>query len=534
MLGIIKKHEKNSMYRKLFEYLILFAGLLLIYILVAMALFGQFKNVGKDYVKNLDMQLSIMRKEIKGYFGKTAISAMDLSKTSAAKLEEVMDRENISFENLKDNQKALAKVQDSIFEDLKNSMFDADASGAFVLWDTTVNSKVDRKGDFKSGLYIKLDTRSIKESSIIVYRGDVDVAKKHNSMPHRKWKLEYDISQIPNYLHLNKEDAPLYESYNITPVFTLPGTDQRIILITLPIIGKDGNFYGICGFEVEQMYFKEKLSQPSKLDRLTTLFLPVANNDGKIDPSLTLSSGTDSGYYYLPKSTLTIKKQGSNFVEFISKNNTFLGVTREIPLLKNGNRSMLVVMVPKSDFNRDQFENLISLVITVILFLFFSISGGLIFTKRYITPITEGLEMIGNQDNILDPNGGYDVEKFGFYEINELIKNLRKNMKTDNFDGVPGYLANKFEDFIEATENLTPAEMNVLTLLIQGHNMDDLPDLLFVSKSTAKHHILKIYKKLNVSSRGELLLYLDMIKGCGMIDNIICKNGQENRNSQDN
>ncbi len=532
MFDVLKKRKKNSMYRKLFEYLILFAGLLLIYILVAMALFGQFKSVRKDYVKNFDMQLSIMKKEIKGYFSKSAISAMDLSKTSGSKLEDLMEKENISFEKLKDNRKALAKIQDSIFEDLKNSMFNADASGAFVLWNTTVNSKVNREGEFRSGLYIKLDTRSLKDSSIIVYRGDVEVAKKHNSMPHRKWKLEYDISQIPNYLHLNKGDAPLYESYNITPVFTLPGTDQRIMLITLPIIGKDGSFYGICGFEVEQMYFKEKLSQPSKLDKLTTLFLPVANKDGKIDPSLTLSSGTDSGYYYLPKSTLTIKKQGSNLVEFISKDNTYLGVTREIPLLKNGNRSMLVVMVPKSDFNRDLFENLISLVITVIVFLFFSISGGLIFTKRYITPITESLEMIGNQDNILDPNGGYDVEKFRFYEINELIKNLRKNMKTDNFDGVPVYLANKFKNFIEATEDLTPAEMNVLSLLIQGHNMDDLPDLLFVSKSTAKHHILKIYKKLNVSSRGELLLYLDMIKGCGMIDNIIGKNESNNKNNK--
>ena len=534
MFDLLKKHKKNSMYRKLFEYLIMFAGLLLIYIILAMALFGQFKNVGKDYVKNLDMQLSIMRKEINGYFGKMAISAMDLSKTSTAKLEEVMDSENISFENLKDNQKVLAKVQDSIFEDLKNSMFNADASGAFVLWDTTVNSKVDLKGDFKSGLYMKLDTRSIKESSIIVYRGDVDVARKHKSMPHRKWKLEYDISQIPNYLHLYKEELPLYDSYNITPVFTLPGTDQRVILITLPIIGKDGKFYGICGFEVEQRYFKEKLSQPSKLDRLTTMFVPVANKEGKIDPSLTLSSGTDSGYYYLPKSTLTMRKQGSSLIEFRGKDSTYLGLRREIPLLKNGTRSMLLVMVPEEDYNRDLFTNIINIVTTVLLFLFFSIGGGLIFTKRYITPIMDGLAKIENHDDVFDDGEDPYDEKFGFYEINELIKNLRKKVKSNNYDGVPAYLAKKFKDFIEATENLTPAEMNVLSLLIQGHNIDELPGLLFVSKSTAKHHILQIYKKLNVSSRGELLLYLDMIKGCGMIDNIIGRNGQENRNRQDN
>ena len=82
----------------------------------------------------------------------------------------------------------------------------------------------------------------------------------------------------------------------------------------------------------------------------------------------------------------------------------------------------------------------------------------------------------------------------------------------------------KFKNFIDATASLTPAEMNVLYLLIQGYSVDELPSILFVSKSTAKHHILKIYKKLKVSSRGELLLYLDLIKGCGMIDKIVKKN----------
>lgn len=66
----------------------------------------------------------------------------------------------------------------------------------------------------------------------------------------------------------------MYDSYKISPVFTLPGTSEKVMLISLPIIGKDGEVYGVCGFEVEQMFFKDKLSQPTRLDRLTSVFVP--------------------------------------------------------------------------------------------------------------------------------------------------------------------------------------------------------------------------------------------------------------------
>lgn len=527
MFKVIKNHNKHSMYRKLFEYLLMFAGMLLVYILVAMTLIGQFKDVGYNYEKNLDLQSSVMKKEIKGYFGKAAISAMDLSKTASQKMEDLLDKEGIPFQDLKDRQDLLVQAQDAIFEDIKNSMYAADVSGAFVLWDTTVNSKLDRKGNFKSGLYLEIDSRSIRESSIITYRGDVDVARKHHSMPHRKWKLEYDVSGQPSFFGLDRGHAPLYESYRMTPVFTLPGTDQKVILITLPIIGGDGCFYGICGFEVEQLFFKEILAQPSKFERVTNLFFPNFIQGEKVDANMALGSGTERGYYYMPRKPLTMKTKGEGLMEFSSQGGNYLGLVRELPLLKNSQPSQLLVMVPKEDVDRDFWENLVTIVVSIVLFLFFSIGGGLIFTKRYITPITEGLAMIENQENLFVEDSKPDAETIGFYEIDELIRKLRENVKSENDDRIPDYLSKKFRDFIQATENLTPAEMNVLTLLIQGHNVDELPDILFISKSTAKHHILRIYKKLNVSSRGELLLYLDMIKGCGMIDHIVGPNDDD-------
>ena len=120
-----------------------------------------------------------------------------------------------------------------------------------------------------------------------------------------------------------------------------------------------------------------------------------------------------------------------------------------------------------------------------------------------------------------------EISESGFYEINQFIKTIREKMQGKPIKGLPNYLEYKFKKFIEATSSLTPAELNVLVLLIKGYDVDQLPEILYISKSTAKHHILKIYKKLNVSSRGELLLYLDLIKGCGMVDQIIGNTNEE-------
>ena len=522
MFDVFNKYQKNSMHRKLFRYMILFAGLLLAYVILAMILFGQFKNVRRDYTERLDIQASILAKEIDGYFEKSVISGVDLSRQSSECLEEILEREKVSFEDLKNNQKLLAETQDLMFEKLKNSMLNADVSGAFILWNTTVNSKVDKSSNNRSGLYLKLDTRSLKESSVIVYRGDAGVGRRHNSMPHRKRKLEYDISKVPNhYDFMNKWKMPLYQSYKMTKPFILPGTNQKVMLITLPIIGKNDELYGICGFEVEQMFFKEKLSQPTNFDRLTSLFVPLATD--KIDTNLSFSSGSESGYYYMPKDTLLIKNYGPKLKEFVGKDTKYIGVVRELSLLKNGKKSMAIAMVPKIDYYKNLIKNIVNIIISVVLFLFFAIVVSLMFSRRYIRPITDSLEFIENREKILDEDYELQIEKSGFYEINELISIVRKKMKENSIEGLPVYLEKKFKSFIDSTSNLTPAEMNVLSLLIQGYSMDELPEILFVSKSTSKHHVLRIYKKLNVSSRGELLLYLDMIKGCGMIDQIIDK-----------
>ncbi|WP_437920480.1 response regulator transcription factor [Sphingobacterium sp. LRF_L2] len=58
----------------------------------------------------------------------------------------------------------------------------------------------------------------------------------------------------------------------------------------------------------------------------------------------------------------------------------------------------------------------------------------------------------------------------------------------------------------EKTEQLTPREVEIVTMLQSGASYKEVASRLFVSVDTVKYHIRNIYQKLQVSSRAELIL----------------------------
>lgn len=56
------------------------------------------------------------------------------------------------------------------------------------------------------------------------------------------------------------------------------------------------------------------------------------------------------------------------------------------------------------------------------------------------------------------------------------------------------------------TEQLTPREIQIVTLLQQGASYKEVAQRLFVSIDTVKYHIRNIYTKLQVNTKAELML----------------------------
>ena len=56
-------------------------------------------------------------------------------------------------------------------------------------------------------------------------------------------------------------------------------------------------------------------------------------------------------------------------------------------------------------------------------------------------------------------------------------------------------------DVANSGVRLSPRELEVLSLIAQGHSSKEVADVLFVSKRTVDFHLARIYDKLQVSNR---------------------------------
>ena len=82
---------------------------------------------------------------------------------------------------------------------------------------------------------------------------------------------------------------------------------------------------------------------------------------------------------------------------------------------------------------------------------------------------------------------------------------------------LPAGMEDMFRTFAEKVRILSPAERRILNYYIDGHDTADIPDLAFISIHTVKKHNRRIYQKLEVSSRDELMLYIELLRCCGRL-----------------
>ena len=75
---------------------------------------------------------------------------------------------------------------------------------------------------------------------------------------------------------------------------------------------------------------------------------------------------------------------------------------------------------------------------------------------------------------------------------------------------------------------LSAAERVVMDLYIEGHEIAEIPDLAFISMATVRKHNRNIYEKLEVSSRDEIMLYIDLFRRCGRLDELRGEQTDEN------
>ena len=137
-------------------------------------------------------------------------------------------------------------------------------------------------------------------------------------------------------------------------------------------------------------------------------------------------------------------------------------------------------------------------------------------SRRFVRPIIESLKRF-QQDEILGQN-----MSSGISEVDELAQFLNDRARNQRLEQgeLPPNIQELFDQFIEREHLLTEAERNILRYYIDGHEISEIPELAFISMSTVRKHNRNIYEKLRVSSRNELMLYIDLLRRCGRLEEL--------------
>jgi len=171
------------------------------------------------------------------------------------------------------------------------------------------------------------------------------------------------------------------------------------------------------------------------------------------------------------------------------------------------NQWALALMVPRDDINNYIVNTNLKIVLVCTILMLLGILASFIISKYYIIPIRKGFEIIKNNPK--------SKVKTNVLEIDELIEYL-STKSTDNNKKETDSDSQILNEFLKNIRSLSPAERSVFNLYAQQYSAKEIAENLCLSINTIKTHTKHIYSKLNITSKDELVLYVEMLKESGI------------------
>ena len=168
------------------------------------------------------------------------------------------------------------------------------------------------------------------------------------------------------------------------------------------------------------------------------------------------------------------------------------------------------VMMPESVLLKKISARTSTLLLGLALLMGLDIVLSAFISRRYIRPVVQALESLKSTDIS-------SATKTKIPEIDDLIDFLRtQDERTDREHSQPVLAQQEqsslFQDFVKNIDTLSMAERAVFDLYMEGHTAKEIADILCLSINTIKTHNRRIYMKLNVSYRKELMVYIQMME----------------------
>lgn len=525
--------KKQSLRRKLFGYMLLFAMLLLLLILITLSLLGSFTGTRDRVVSLLRFQTSVFEQQVDTYFDNLAVMSVQLSETLTERIYDYLEENDIPFTALNDSEEYIEKLQEELIEPLRYKLWEADCSGTFFLLDARVNTTVENSDLSRTGIYLQRNSIETVDTRVLLYRGLAHIGKAHDCMPHRKWRLEFRTDMFPSYDTLKEEASfPLSSGFRISDVVLLPGTDQHVCLVTIPLLSADGDFYGLCGFEISESYFKQTFAQQSELEHAVFCISGSENEPDLVND--TLSAGVRNAYYLEPGGTFRSVSGKDGLTIYKGETDSYIGITERINLCPENCSTYISVLIPKRDYDSMLLRDTVRVILLFSIFIVAALCLTFYFTKRYIQPIKQDLAQIQQktytdatahttetddlfaflteQDRInAETLTRAESEKERAISVAEEMQDrytevtrTAERLAYSRKDEIDPY---EYESFKAGLKTLTEKEREVFELYLSGKTPKEIAPLLNIQESTLKYHNHNLLGKLGVSSRKQMLRY---------------------------
>lgn len=524
--------RKHTLQRRLFFKMLLLSALLLALFFVGLFFVLGYTGTKQRMYKNLSFQRDIFAREVTSYYKGLATTGIMLSQDSTTLIETYLAENQIAFADVNGSEMHTAAIQRTLFEPLRHKLLETKCTGAFVMLQATVNPKIEHAEALRTGLYLQRSTLDASDNSILLYRGLSGIGKEHGYMPHRKWRLEFDTDLFPDYSELLKQAAPpLATHYCTTDIFTLPGTSERVMLMVLPLIGTNGEVYGLCGFEVSESYFKQAFTQPSTLPRATFC---LSKGKCKLqNASACFSAGITNGYYSAPAGTFSIESFGQGMDLY--KNDPlspYIGVSKEATVFPKNVDFTLSVLIPKEDYDYQAMQNMLRVISLIALFSFLAAGLCIYFSTSYLIPLKRSIREIQQKTYTATNSSMTEIDDlFAFLdEENRANEELLAQMQEEKsraekslqqiqqeYDKITQKIErlaysrkneidpDDYENFKIGFKLLTKREKEILHLYMEGKSVKEIMDETDLKESTVRFHNRNIYSKLGVHSLKQLL-----------------------------
>jgi DNA-binding CsgD family transcriptional regulator len=274
--------------------------------------------------------------------------------------------------------------------------------------------------------------------------------------------------------------------------------------------------------------------EPSIDDFHRSVFLFSSVNNDKIQLEDALFSGNNAVYNTLRKqgSLSVIGKIGELSIYGTPDGASFVGLDKAIRLYPNDSpfadaRFVVALIVPWQDFYGSVSASRLRLMLVGAVLLCVGIALSLFLSDRYEKPFRELLDALrsGNIKAKTQIQEIDDLLEFMRSQLNEtrIAVNGNKESTEDDEENMekPSKVSTEslLESFIANTKKLSRAEADVFNLYLEGYTAKEIASMLTLSINTIKTHNRNIFAKLNVSSRKELLTWVQVFTASGLLQN---------------